>query len=247
MAMLAAAGASVPSGVPASIAKQHRPVPEPINLLMQHAFAVSCISKGRLRALDMALATGKHSLHNLTAHAAAYGTIDSLTFLLSRGGDVNARLTHPAESLYSCASAQHAACGTTEDRDDVVRLLLDAGADFNAMLPNGLRPLEVACRPSTRALLAGRGAVRAERTAEGASWKFTAQMMYAVANHDFEEAKQHLYAGVPVDTRDVLGRTVMHSAAATGNCSLVITLLAHGAQPNAVAYDGQTALMTDAS
>jgi hypothetical protein len=67
-------------------------------------------------------------------------------------------------------------------------------------------------------------------------------MMYAVANHDYDGAKQQLYAGVPADTRDVLGRTVMHSAAATGNCSVVITLLARGAEPNAVAYDGQSAL-----
>jgi ankyrin repeat protein len=242
VAMLAAAGAPVPAGVPASIAKQHRPVPEPINLMAQHAFAVSCISKGHLRALDMALATGKHSLHNLTVHAAAYGTVDSLQFFLSRGGDVSARLTHPAESLYSGASALHAACGTTEDRDDHVRLLLEAGADINATMPNGLKPLDVACRAATRSLLISRGAVRAERTADGASWKFTAQMMYAVANHDFEEAKQHLYAGVPVETRDVLGRTVMHSAASTGNCSLVISLLAHGAQPNAVSFDGRSAL-----
>jgi hypothetical protein len=242
VAMLAAAGAPVPSGVPASIAMRNRPVPEPINLLMQHAFAVSCISKGHLRALDMALASGKHSLHNLTAHAAAYGTVASLQFLLDRGGSVNARITHPADSLYSGASALHAACGTTEDRDEHVRLLLDAGADINATMPNGLKPLDVACRAATRSLLASRGAARAERTAEGGSWKFTAQMMYAVANHDYEEAKQQLYAGVPVDTRDVLGRTVMHSAAATGHCSLVVSLLAHGAQPNAAAYDGQTAL-----
>jgi ankyrin repeat protein len=242
VAMLAAAGAAVPSGVSASIAKQHRPVPEPINLLMQHAFAVSCISKGHLRALEMALKSGKHSVDNLAAHAAAYGTIDSLQFLLDRGGDINARIKHPSDSLYSGATALHAACGTTEERDEHVRLLLESGADINATMPNGLRPLDVACNPSTRGLLASRGAVRAERTADGASWKFSAQMMYAVANHDYEEAKQHLYTGVSVDTRDILGRTVMHFAAATGNCSLVITLLAHGAQPNAVACDGQSAL-----
>ena len=242
VAMLAAAGAPVPAGVPASIAKQHRPVPEPINLMMQHAFAVSCISKGHLRALELALKSGKHSVDNLTAHAAAYGTVDSLQFLLSRGGSVNARLRHPADSLYTGATALHAACGTTEDRDEHVRLLLESGADINATMPNGLKPLDVACRPSTRGLLASRGAVRAERTAEGASWKFAAQMMYAVASHDYEEAKQHLYAGVPVETRDVLGRSVMHSAAGTGNCSLVVSLLAHGAVPSAVAYDGQSSL-----
>jgi ankyrin repeat protein len=240
--MLAAAGAAVPAGVPSDIKRHHRPVPEPINLLMQHAFAVSCISKGHKRALEMALVTGKHSTNNLICHASAYGTIESLQLLLSRGGDVNARLRHPVDSLYTGATALHVACGTTEDRDEHVRLLLEAGADINATMPNGLRPLDVACRAATRSLLARRGAVRAERTAEGATWKFTAQMMYAVANHDYEEAKQQLHAGVPVDTRDVLGRTVMHSAASTGNCSLVVTLLAHGAQPNAVAYDGQSAL-----
>ena len=242
VAMLAAAGAPVRRGVPSSIGKRHKAVSEPIAILHQHAFAVSCISKGHLRALEMALVTGKHSLHNLTAHAAAYGTAASLQFLLDRGGNVNARLTHPADSLYSGATALHVACGTTEERDEHVRLLLEAGADINATMPNGLRPLDVACRAATRSLLSGRGAVRAERTAEGASWKFTAQMMYAVANHDFEEAKQQLYAGVTADTRDVLGRTVMHSAASTGNCSLVVTLLAHGAQPNAVAFDSQSAL-----
>ena len=175
-------------------------------------------------------------------HASAYGTIESLQFLLDRGGGVNARLRHPADSLYSSATALHVACGTTEDRDEHVRLLLEAGADINAAMPNGLQPLDVACRAATRSLLASRGAARAERTAAGASWKFEAQLLYAAASQDYDEVKQQLYAGVPVDTRDVLGRTVMHSAAATGHCSLIVSLLAHGAQPNAVAYDGQTAL-----
>jgi hypothetical protein len=178
----------------------------------------------------------------LTAHAAAYGTAASLQFLLYRGGDANSHITHPRDAMFTGATALHVACGTTEDHDEHVRLLLAAGVDINATMHNGLKPLDVACRAAMRSLLASRGAVRAERTAEGASWKFTAQMMYAAANHEYDEAKQQLYAGVPVDTRDVLGRTVLHSAAAIGNCSLVITLLAHGAQPNAVAYDGQSAL-----
>jgi ankyrin repeat protein len=121
--------------------------------------------------------TRNHTASIVRTYTAAYGTAASLQFLLDRGGSVNARITHPADSLYSGATALHAACGTTEERDEHVRLLLDAGADINATMPNGLKPLDVACRAATRSLLAGRGAVRAERTAEGVTWRFTAQMM----------------------------------------------------------------------
>jgi hypothetical protein len=79
VAMLAAAGAPVPSGVPMGIGKHHKPVAEPIAVLHQHAFPVCAISKGHIRALELALKTGKHSVDNLTCHASAYGTIDRVS------------------------------------------------------------------------------------------------------------------------------------------------------------------------
>jgi ankyrin repeat protein len=152
-AMLAVAGAPLPAGAPWSITRLLCPVKEPANLITHHAFAVTSIQRGFLRALEYALSTGAHDVDNLTAHAAGHGPVSSLAFMLSRGGRVDSRITSPVEALFLGGTALHVACGTTAgDRDQQVMLLIERGADVTATLPCGLRPVHVARGASTRAL-----------------------------------------------------------------------------------------------
>ena len=112
-AMLAVAGAPLPDGTPWSITRLLCTVKEPTNLIAHHAFAVTSIQRGFLRALDYALSTGAHDVDNLTAHAAGHGPCSSLAFMLSRGERVDSRITSPVEALFLGGTALHVACGTT--------------------------------------------------------------------------------------------------------------------------------------
>ena len=94
-------------------------------------------------------------------HLAAYfGHAECVRLLLERGADVAepARNDLGVQPLNSAAASQAAGA-----RLDVARLLLDAGADPNAELPGGFRPLDAAEQNGDAALvelLRERGATR---------------------------------------------------------------------------------------
>jgi ankyrin repeat protein len=94
-------------------------------------------------------------------HLAAYfGHVDSVRLLLGRGADVAeaARNDLGVQPLNSAAAGQ-----TAGARVEVARLLLDAGADPNAELRGGFRPLDAAEQNEDAelvALLRERGATR---------------------------------------------------------------------------------------
>ena len=248
VATLAKAGARLPAGLPRRVARLHRAVEEPADVLRLHAFAVNAIQRGHLRALEAALVTGAHDVDNLTAHAAGYGPRESLQFLLARGGSANSRITYPGTSLFSGGSALHAACGTTADRDAHVELLLKHGAGVNPTLPCGLTPCDVACRESTRALLAvhgGRGADLKTRAA-AAGWLTDAALMYAVCERNADTAAVQGYAGADLNASDITGQTCLYYAAYKGKAALVNSLIARGARPNCQTYAERTPLHTAA-
>ena len=124
----------------------------------------------------------------------------------------------------------------------VVRLLLDNGADVNAIEPDGATALHWAAYrdnlPMAVALVeAGADATTANRYG-------VMPLALAAANGNAEILELLLGAGANVNIPLAEGETVLMIAARTGRVDAVNTLLVHGADVNAVeTWRGQTALM----
>ena len=83
--------------------------------------------------------------------AAFFGRPDSVRLLIERGADVRAVARNPlrVEPLNSAAASP-----VDDKRVEIARLLLDAGADPNAELEEGFRPLDAALQNGDEELAA---------------------------------------------------------------------------------------------
>jgi ankyrin repeat protein len=129
--------------------------------------AAACGEADRLRALleeDPALANafGEDGFHPLGL-ACFFGHVDAARVLLERGADVNAlsRNEHVKTAAIHAAAAAGDAGTEEATRHELVKLVLDHGADPNLPQPGGFRAIDAARQngdASVEQLLKERGA-----------------------------------------------------------------------------------------
>jgi hypothetical protein len=158
--------------------------------------------------------------------------VEEVKGLLATGAEVNV-----LDKEYNMTPlAQAASQGNLE----LIRILLNAGADVNGRNREGLTPLMQA---STQAdvevvqSLLDAGAKIDLRDDDGQS-----ALHHAADEADAEVLKALLDAGASVDARDEAGRTALMVAAENGDEDNVLVLLKAGASVNLRNEDGKTAL-----
>lgn len=125
---------------------------------------------------------------------------------------------------------------------EIVRTLLNAGADVNARDRGGYTPVLRALEKSNLEiadLLLARPEV--ELNAQGASG-VTVLMQYVGLNNE-DMVRKVLDRGATVELQDSDGDTALHRAAQSGNVEILELLLAKGAKPDVQNKVGGTALM----
>lgn len=126
------------------------------------------------------------------------------------------------------------------DKVEIVKMLLDHGADGNAKTNGGGTPL---CRTTPKAnleiarLLMDHGA---DVNAPCEASETVLNTMIDLGNNEFVELL--LQHGADVNEKGMNGMTALHSAATSGNVAISNMLLDHGADVNAKAADGNTPL-----
>jgi outer membrane protein assembly factor BamB len=126
---------------------------------------------------------------------------------------------------------------------DIVELLIDAGADVNAVSDLGMTPIELAgFSPEIFDILLDAGA----RTASGDIPALPdigfPPLMIAVCSNQIHEVRRLLDRGEDVNWQGENGMTVLFIAVSIGDIEMVQLLLDYGADVNAVSDDGCTAL-----
>jgi ankyrin repeat protein len=214
-----------------------------------------------LRARDPANSTLLH-------HAAGFGTLDTLTWLINSGADVKAtnRLgstpLHWAihdEAKVRLLLARGAGVNTKQragrtplfqaaslgNGHGILRLLLQHGADPNLRTANGRTPLMAA---------AGRGDVEALRLLLNAQANVNTKdsagetaLMMAASDGNPQAVRLLLNRGADARTRTKRNETALGNAGTSGNEEVVRLLLEHGAEVNVRNIRGYSPLMLAAS
>lgn len=219
----------------------------------------------KLIAADPALvaavdAAGSTPLH----HAAGFGSLESLTFLLDKGADVNAKNRRRSTPLFWAlhdeakvrlliARGATVSVKQVEGRTPVyqasvlgngyavLRLLLDNGGDPNVATLNGLTPLNAAAlRGDVDAmrLLIDQGANIDAMNGAGAT-----ALMGAALNGSAAAVQLLLEKGADARARTKLGETALGNAAGAGSAEAVKLLLDRGADVNTRNDRGYSPLM----
>lgn len=155
-------------------------------------------------------------------YTAALGSLDTMTLLIDKGADVNARSAGGATALMWAATDLAK-----------IRLLVDRGADLNAVSDRGRTALLLSAMSDRSAeivrLLLSRRADAHAVDKEGMS-----TLLAATFGNDTATIRQLVEAGVNVNAANVFGSTPLMNAATNGNYEAVKLLLARGANVNAV-------------
>jgi ankyrin repeat protein len=219
----------------------------------------------KLIAADPALATSKDAAGSTPLHhAAGFGTPDSLTFLIDKGADVNAKNRRGSTPLFWAlhdeskvrllvARGAAVAIKQVEGRTPVyqaavlgngyavLRLLLENGGDPNVATLNGLTPLNAAAlRGDVDAvrLLIDTGANIDAKNGAGAT-----ALMGAASNGSAAAVQLLLEKGADARARTKLGETALGNAAGAGSAEAVKLLLERGADVNSRNDRGYSPLM----
>ena len=218
-----------------------------------------------LIAADPALVTSKDASGSTPLHhAAGFGTLDTLTLLVDKGADVNAKNRRGSTPLFWAVHDEAkvrllVSRGATvkikqvEGRtpvfqasllgngNTVLRILLDNGGDPNVATLNGLTPLSAAAlRGDVDAmrLLLDKGAAVDAKNGAGAT-----ALMAAATNGSQDAVQLLLEKGADANVRSKLGETPLGNAAGAGNAQTVKLLLDRGADVNSRNSRGYSPLM----
>lgn len=165
-------------------------------------------------------------------HVASTGNGEKLRALLATDPDTIRRRDDRRQTPLHCAAAN--------GHQDLVRLLLDAGALPNVIAEDGATPLHRAASAGHRAvveLLVERGADPKRTNFRGETPLFA-----ACATDDAELVTRLLNGGSPVNICSAGRTTPLHAAVERGHTAVVRVLLAHGAETATQNYWGGTAL-----
>ncbi len=205
-------------------------------------------------------AGGSTPLH----HAAAFGNVGAIHVLLKAGADVNARNNRGATPLHwSAADAEKTRllldkgarintqtetgrtalylAASQSGREDVVRVLLDGGADPNLSTLPGRTPLMAASAEgevTAMRLLLEKGA-----NPKAASGTGSTALFDAARSRSVEAVRLLLDAGADVNTLTKRRESVLGLAAMQGAEGIVKLLLERGAQVNGQDERGYSPLM----
>ena len=214
--------------------------------LAARAFLDDALVHRNALALKAAVSTGAHDLQRALGLCSCLGTVEEMQILLKAGADPSGRIRAP-ESIFDGATALH--CAAAGCAPAFVKMLAEAGADLDATLPCGLRPLDIARDHSVRDTLrsmGARAAPEAVRSSPAASaFRAALESVEALQAQDITRFQQAIGAG---DQRqsDLLGETTLHMLVRerTSNApDLVLWLVQGGAvDVNSRGYDGSTPL-----
>jgi ankyrin repeat protein len=156
--------------------------------------------------------------------AAGVGSVEEVSMLLDQGADVNATDPNRQQNALMWAAS--------EGHVDVVDLLIRKGANVNAATKTGFTALVFAT-------LKNNAAAVKRLLAAGADPNYalsdeTKLLSAATANKSYAAAAALLEGGANPNVADGTGNTPLHVAAQAGSVDLVKTLLAKGADLNAV-------------
>ncbi len=197
-------------------------------------------------------------------HAAGFGTIATIKFLIDNGADVNAKNRLGSTPLHWAVSDlekvkllldRGAAIDAKSDdgktplylaasqrnSDAVLRLLLEKGADVNLATLNGRTPLMAAAGggqvPAIKLLVEKKANVKI------ASGTGSTALMDAVASKNAGAVRLLIENGADVNARTKRRQSSLGAAAMAGNEEIVRLLLDHGAQVNVQDERGYSPLM----
>ena len=125
---------------------------------------------------------------------------------------------------------------------DIVELLIDKGADVNAVCDAGMTPIEMPySSQEIRDLLLDAGARTASGEVPTAPETALPPLMMAVCSNQIDEVQRLIDSGEDVNWRqEENGMTYLFIAVAIGDRQMVQLLIDSGADVNAVSSDGQT-------
>lgn len=218
-----------------------------------------------LLAADATLTTSKDAAGSTPLHhAAGFGTIDTMTLLLDKGADANAKNRRGSTPLFWAIHDQAkvrllvsrgAAVKVKQvegrsplyqaallgDALPVIRYLLQNGADPNAATLIGLTPLNgAALRGDVDAV---RVLIEAGALVDAKSGAGTTALMGAATNGSPAVVELLLAKGADTNARSKIGETPLGNAAGAGNAETVKILLEHGATVNSRNDRGYSPLM----
>jgi ankyrin repeat protein len=185
----------------------------------------------KLIAADPAIVSAKDPAGSTPLHhAAGFGTLNSLTLLVDKGADINARNRRGATPLHWAVHDEAK-----------VRLLLARGADVNAKQVEGRTPVYQAAvlgggLPVLRLLL--------EHGGNASTPILIGQTPLAVAaiRGDVDAMRALIEKGADVNAKNGAGNTALMAAATNGHAGAVRLLLEKGADARATSKLGETAL-----
>jgi ankyrin repeat protein/mono/diheme cytochrome c family protein len=214
--------------------------------------------------LKMKDAGGSTGLH----HAAGFGTLDTVTLLLDKGADVNAKNRRSATPLHWAVHdeakvrlllSRGASINAKQNEgrtplyqasllgsgNSTVKLLLEKGADPNVASMVGMTPLmnaSVRADTGAMALLIEKGADIRTRNGAGET-----ALMFAATNGSPQAVKLLLDKGADATVKSKRSETALGNAATAGVEETVKLLLDHGADVNVRNIRGYSPLMLAAS
>lgn len=256
VALLATApGAPVPGGVSHRMLKGLRrdspPLPEQERertpFLESTVFLVEALGRATIDAVKLWLgrAAGRPEKLNLAlVLAAAFGHVESVELALEAGADVNCRHDAPTAHMHR-AQPLHCAAASYQSRLDVVKVLVDAGADLNGMLPCGLHVLDVCGHSDVRAWLRAQGARIAlyDETPERVAFRKNNRFLVALQHQDMQGMRRAVADGANPGISDLLGTTAIHDCVRSGSVADILWLTQAGADINAQSWSGETPLL----
>ena len=210
-------------------------------------------------SLEAADSDGNTPLHV----AATSGSPDAIDVLLQAGAKIDAFNHHRDTPLLNAATEgsapavnallKHRPAMNVSDGDftplgiavyrghrDVVRLLIDHGANIESQDKNGYTALHVAVLAGKTDLVAL--LLTADAHVDSRSKRGATPLQLAAERGSVDSSSLLLQYGARVDTRDLHGFTALHIAASNGQADVVDFLLAHGADINSRTESGDTPL-----